>query len=66
MDHKHKNTLNTSTKITKFEVSEATLIDELLNASLSTTPAVFKTAGWADGSDSRSENIELILLKWKS
>lgn len=66
MDHKHKNTLNTSTKITKFEVSEATLMDELLNASLSTTPAVFKTAGWADGSDSRSENIELILLKCKS
>lgn len=45
MDHKHKIILNTSTKITKFEVSEATLMLELLNASLSTTPAVFKTAG---------------------
>lgn len=55
MDHKHKIVLNASTKITKLDVSEATLMVELLNASLSTTPAVFKTAGWADGSDSRSE-----------
>lgn len=45
MDHKHKHILNASTKITKLEVSEATLMVELLNASLSTTPAVFKTAG---------------------
>lgn len=45
MDHKHKTELNTSTKITKFEVNEATLMLELLYASLSTTPAVFKTAG---------------------
>lgn len=41
-------------KMENFLVNELTITDEWLCASLSNTPAVLATAGWADGSISKS------------
>lgn len=54
MDHKQSAILKTHMKMENFLVSELTITDERLWASLSNTPAVFATAGCADGSISKS------------
>lgn len=54
MDHKQSAILKTHMKMENFLVRELTITDEWLWASLSNTPAVFATAGCADGSISKS------------
>lgn len=54
MDHKQSAILKTHMKMENFLVSELTITDERLWASLSNTPAVLATAGCADGSISKS------------
>lgn len=58
MDHKQSAILKTHMKMENFLVSELTITDERLWASLSNTPAVFATAGCADGSISKSIVIQ--------
>lgn len=57
MDHKHRATLKIHMKMVNLLVREmTTCIDDALCASLPKTPAVLATAGWADGSISKSGN----------
>lgn len=70
MDHKQSAILKTHMKMENFLVNELTITDERLCASLSNTPAVFATAGCAEGSISKSirneekkQSFQLIYVK---
>lgn len=56
MDHKHKTMLKMYVTMVNLVVNEITFIDERLYASLSNIPAVFETAGCAEGSISKSRS----------
>lgn len=66
MDHKHNITLKIYMMMVNFAVNAVTFIDERLWASLSNTPAFFETAGWADGSISKSWKKHKIKIKIKN